>query len=223
MKKTNKTKTYELVLLSMFSAIVVMLSFLPYVGYIRLPIGIQATTIHIPVIVGSILLGPKAGGILGGVFGLTSFINNTVSPGLLSFCFSPITALSLKMGWGRAIIALIICFVPRIICGITPFYVYKGLEKCFKNSKVKDKLYILISGVAGSFTNTLLVMGLILAFFAEPYAEKMSFSGGVTKTALAFVLTTVSTNGVFEAVTAAVIATAAVVAIKKSKILSKKV
>lgn len=219
----RKTKTKELVLISMFGAIIVLLSFLPYVGYIKLPIGIQATTIHIPVIVGSILLGPKAGGILGGVFGLTSFINNTIQPGILSFCFSPVTALALDMGWGRAVIALIICFVPRIICGIVPFYVYKALEKAFKNSKAKDKLYVLISGVLGSFTNTLLVMGMVFLFFGDFYADKMSAASGVTKSALALVLTTVTTNGVFEAITAAVIATACVTAIKRSKLFINKV
>lgn len=218
----RKTKTLELVQISMFSAIIVLLSFLPYVGYIKLPIGIQATTIHIPVIVGSILLGPKAGGILGGVFGLTSFINNTISPGLLSFCFSPITALSLGLGWGRALVALLICFVPRIICGIVPFYVYRGLEKIFGSSKIKDKFYILFSGVLGSFTNTLFVMGLIFVFFGDLYAEKMSAASGVFKSALALVITTVTTNGIFEAVTAALIASAAVLAIKKSKTLIRK-
>ncbi len=218
----RKTKTLELVQISMFSAIIMLLSFLPYIGYIRLPIGIQATTIHIPVIVGSLLLGPKVGGILGGVFGLTSFINNTVQPGLISFCFSPITALSLDMGWKSAALALIICFVPRIVCGIVPYYALKGLEKLFGSSKIKEKIYILISGVLGSFTNTLLVMGMIVLFFGDAYSEKMSAASGVLKSALTLAIATVTTNGIFEAVTAALIATAAVLAIRKSKLITKR-
>ncbi len=218
----KKTKTLELVMLAMFSAIIVMLSFLPYVGYIKLPIGIQATTIHIPVIVGSILFGAKFGGILGGVFGLTSLINNTLSPGLLSFCFSPITAFSLGMGPKSALVALFICFVPRIICGMVPALVYKGFIKLFGNGKVKDKLYILLSGVLGSFTNTILVMGAIFIFFGDVYADKMAAAKGVFQSAMTLVLTTVTTNGVFEAITAALITTAAVLAIKKSKSLIRR-
>ena len=73
----KQTKTLDLAQLALLATLVVLLAFVPYIGYIRIPIlAIQATTIHIPVIIGSILLGPKAGGILGGIFGLTSLINN---------------------------------------------------------------------------------------------------------------------------------------------------
>ena len=55
---------------------------------IQLPI-IKATTVHIPVIIGAILLGPSAGAMLGAVFGVCSLISNTMAPTLLSFAFSP--------------------------------------------------------------------------------------------------------------------------------------
>ncbi len=60
----NHKKTKTMVQLALLTALIVMLAFVPYVGYIRIPVlAIQATTVHIPVIVGSILLGPKCGGI----------------------------------------------------------------------------------------------------------------------------------------------------------------
>ena len=49
---------------------------------------IKATTVHIPVIIGAILLGPSAGAILGFVFGVCSLVSNTMAP-TLSFAFSP--------------------------------------------------------------------------------------------------------------------------------------
>ena len=55
---------------------------------IQLPI-IKATITHIPVIIGAILLGPMAGAVLGGVFGLCSLVSNTVAPVAASICFSP--------------------------------------------------------------------------------------------------------------------------------------
>ena len=121
----KQTKTLELAQTALLSALIVLLAFVPYIGYIKLPIlAIQATTIHIPVIIGSVVLGPKKGAFLGGLFGLTSLINNTTQPGITAFCFSPF--IEIGDGMGGSPLALIICFVPRILCGILPYYVYSS-------------------------------------------------------------------------------------------------
>ena len=60
MKKMKDTR--YMVTLAMMAAIVVLLANTP-LGMIQLPV-IKATTVHIPVIIGSILLGPGAGAIL---------------------------------------------------------------------------------------------------------------------------------------------------------------
>ena len=78
---------HDLVILALFTAIIFLMNSTP-LGYIDLPI-IKATLIHVPVIIGSVLLGPKKGAILGGMFGLTSFLKNTMTPSALSFAFSP--------------------------------------------------------------------------------------------------------------------------------------
>ena len=59
---SNK-KTFSMVLTALFAAIIVMMAFVPYVGYINLVV-IKATLIHVPVIIGSIILGPKKGAFL---------------------------------------------------------------------------------------------------------------------------------------------------------------
>ena len=66
--KTRKTDTRRLALMALFVALTLLLNLTP-IGLIPLPV-IKGTTLHIPVIVGAILLGPAAGGILGGLFGL---------------------------------------------------------------------------------------------------------------------------------------------------------
>lgn len=76
-------KTQDMVKLALFSGIIVVLAMTP-LGYVPLGV-IRATTIHIPVILGSILLGWKAGAFLGGLFGLTSLVINTMTPNLTSF------------------------------------------------------------------------------------------------------------------------------------------
>lgn len=65
--KSNKKDTRWMVAVAMMAAIIILLANTP-LGMIPLPVT-KATTTHIPVILGAILLGPLAGGILGGVFG----------------------------------------------------------------------------------------------------------------------------------------------------------
>ena len=84
----NKTqKISETTKMALFIAIIVLLAVTP-LGYISLGI-INATTIQMPVIIGAILFGWKKGAFLGGVFGITSLIKNTVQPNVTSFVFSP--------------------------------------------------------------------------------------------------------------------------------------
>ena len=61
--KTKKHDTSWMVSVALMAAIVIVLANTP-LGMIQLPI-IKATTVHIPVILGAILLGPAAGAILG--------------------------------------------------------------------------------------------------------------------------------------------------------------
>ena len=90
--KNWKRDTRWLVLLALFVAIEIFLN-VTGIGLIPLPL-IKASTLHIPVIIGAVLMGPLAGGILGGVFGLCSIWSNSTAPGLLSFAFSPFLATS---------------------------------------------------------------------------------------------------------------------------------
>ena len=57
--------------------------------------------------------------------------------------------------------ALIICFVPRILCGILPYYVYNALQKRAKKKDATRKYSLVAAGVAGSLTNTDLSNGMI--------------------------------------------------------------
>lgn len=213
----KQTKTLELAQTALLSALIVLLAFVPYIGYIRLPIlAIQATTIHIPVIIGSITLGPKQGAVLGGLFGLTSLINNTTQPGITSFCFSPF--IELGDGMGGSSLSLIICFVPRILCGIIPFYVYNLIQSHAKNKEKTRKVSLLAAGVAGSMTNTILVMSMIYIFFGAQYAEARSIA---FEAVLGVILSVVGINGTIEAVIAAMISAAVSTALLKSRFTRK--
>ncbi len=126
-------KTYELVLTALFTAIIIIMAFTP-LGYIPLVV-INATVIHIPVILGALFLGPKKGAFLGFVFGLTSFINNTFKAATASaFVFSPVLAANM-VGVSGVFKSMYICFVPRILVGIVPYFVYILIRNLLKSEQ----------------------------------------------------------------------------------------
>lgn len=129
---TNK-KMFGMVLTALFMAIIVIMAFTP-LGYIPLVV-INATIIHIPVILGSLFCGPKKGAFLGFVFGFTSFIKNTFMPTSLSaFVFSPVLAMDV-VGVSGVFKSIFICFVPRILVGVVPYFVYILVKKALDSEK----------------------------------------------------------------------------------------
>ncbi|MBQ1894787.1 MAG: ECF transporter S component [Clostridiales bacterium] len=138
-------KTRELVLLALFAAIILLMAF-TNLGYIPLGV-INATIIHIPVIIGALFLGPKKGAMLGFLFGLTSFINNTYKAATASaFVFSPVLAYDL-VGWTGIPRSIYICFVPRILVGVVPYFVFVFVKWLLKNENKIGK--IAVNAIAG--------------------------------------------------------------------------
>ena len=205
MKLQNQSQQSKLALMGMFCAIILILAFTP-LGFIQLPF-IRATIIHIPVIIGCLLLGPKHGAMLGFLFGLVSLINNTMAPVLSSFAFSPLVPVpGLERG---SLAALIVCFVPRILVGIIPWFVYRGIKKlCGEKSEVAS---LAVAGVAGSLTNTLLVMHFIFIFFREAYAVVQEIA---MEAVYGFIMTIIVVNGIPEAIVAGILTAAICMALK---------
>ncbi len=153
-------KTYELVLTALFTAIIIIMAFTP-LGYIPLVV-INATIIHIPVILGALFLGPKKGAFLGFVFGLTSFINNTFKAATPSaFVFSPVLAANV-VGVSGIFKSLYICFIPRILVGIVPYFVYLLIRKLLRSEQkvwrivVNVVISLILSVSLNAFLNRLL-------------------------------------------------------------------
>ena len=67
----KRQRTFQMVLSAMFIAIIILQSFVPFLGNLPLVI-LDITIIHITVIVGGIVLGPQAGFLLGFTWGLCS-------------------------------------------------------------------------------------------------------------------------------------------------------
>ena len=120
----RKNDTRYLTSVALMAAIVILLANTP-LGMIHLPV-IKATTVHIPVILGAVLLGPWAGAFLGGVFGICSLISNTTAPTLLSFAFSPFMSMT---GLGGALKAVWISVGCRIMIGVCAGWLWILLKR----------------------------------------------------------------------------------------------
>ena len=194
MEKKSKD-TRWLTSVALMAAIVILLANTP-LGMIQLPI-IKATTVHIPVIIGAVLLGPLAGAILGGVFGICSMISNTVAPTLLSFAFSPFLAEDLI----GALKTLWIAVGCRVLIGVVAGWLWIGLRKL----RLSPWIALPVTGFVGSLTNTVFVMGSIYVLLASQYAAAKEVARGAV---WGLIMTTVTASGIPEAIAAAVLVTA---------------
>lgn len=192
----RKTKdTRWMVGVAMMAAIVIVLANTP-LGLIQLPV-IKATTTHIPVIVGAILLGPLAGGLLGGVFGICSLISNTIAPVATSMCFSPFLSTTGLVGAVKAIWVSVGC---RILIGVVAGWLWIGLKRI----KAKALIALPVVGFVGSMTNTVTVMFSILFLFRAEYAAAKNIA---MEAFYDFVMGVVTGTGVLEAIVALILVT----------------
>lgn len=191
----KKMDTRYMATLAMFCGILLVMG-ATGIGFIPLPV-IKATTMHIPVILGAILLGPAAGAVLGGVFGLCSIWANTTSPGLLAFAFSPFMTTE---GLPGVLKSLWIAMGCRILLGVIAGWLWKGLKKVLK----QDYLALPVTAAVSTICHTVLVMGSIYLLLAQQYAQAKN----VAITAVfGLVMGTVTASGIPEAIIAAVLVT----------------
>jgi uncharacterized membrane protein len=194
MKMENKSKrapflgVRQITTAGMLSAISIILGLSGY-GFVPLPLA-KATIMHIPVIIGAILEGPKVGVLIGFMFGAFSLIQNIMSPNLLSFAFlNPLVSV-----------------LPRIFIGLTAYYSYRLVKS--KN----ENLRIAAAAAIGSMTNTAGVLGMIYVLYAAQYAEA---KGIAVSLAAKTIFGVAYMNGIAEAVVAAIITVAVVLSVKK--------
>ena len=191
----KKMDTRYMATLAMFCGILLVMG-ATGIGFIPLPV-IKATTMHIPVILGAVLLGPAAGAVLGGVFGLCSIWANTTSPGLLAFAFSPFMTTE---GLPGVLKSLWIALGCRILLGVIAGWLWKGLKKVLK----QDYLALPVTAAVSTICHTILVMGSIYLLLAQQYAQAKN----VAITAVfGLVMGTVTASGIPESIIAAVLVT----------------
>jgi len=192
---TKKSDTRYMATLAMFSGVLLVMG-MTGIGFIPLPV-IKATTMHIPVILGAILLGPGAGAALGGVFGLCSVWANTTTPGLLSFAFSPFMTTE---GLPGVVKSLWIALGCRILFGMVAGWMWKLVKKIVG----QDYVALPVTAVIATLCHTVFVMGSIYFLLAQQYAAAKNVAIGAV---FGLIMGTVTASGIPEAIVAAILVT----------------
>lgn len=201
--KNTRLSTRKIAIAGIMSAFSILLSLIPSLGYIVVPLTpITITTMHIPVIVAAILEGPVVGGFVGLIFGLSSMY----------------TAATIFAGLPTAFVFLnpLVSVFPRILIGIVAYYVYAGISRLIRNKGVAT----VIGAVAGTLTNTIGVLGMIYLLYAQEYVDavvKASETPVVVTSAFVFIFGGVLLNAVLEVVLSALVSTPVVYALNKIK------
>ena len=137
----RKTDTKNLVRAGILCALIIVMTFVPYTGYIYYGL-IEITTLHIVVAVGAVLLGWQYGAVLGFVWGVTCILRALTNPLWAPF-INPMISL-----------------VPRVLVGVVGGLVAAGLKKL----KLRTGLVASLSAAAATLTNTVLVLSALKLF-----------------------------------------------------------
>ena len=183
--------TRTLAQLAILIALLAVLTFTP-IGFIMVP-PVSITLMHIPVIVGAMLMGPKQGGVLGLAFGLFSMIKaSTAAASPVDMAFSPVLS-------GEPVASLVLCLLPRVLLGVVAGLLYGLLSRKMKG----DAPAMAVTAVVSSFFHTAAVMGLLWVLFQALPLKSI-------------IMTVVSVNSLLEALAAGILATAVCKAVKRT-------
>lgn len=201
MTQTNRrTRVARMTLLAMLVAVLVVLAFVN----IPMPMGLSITFNMIPVAIAAMAMGISGGMIVGGAFGLISFLQ----------CFGIFgaSALGAALVSYSPVLMFIQRFVSRVLVGLLAAVVWKGM------SKTRAPLYVrgAVTGFSAAFFNTLFFMSLLVLLFGNTpeLSDKIAAKGVIL-----YIITSVGINAVVEMAVAALVTGAAGVALKKAKMI----
>ena len=156
--KTNLTYLIELALL------VGILLMMNITGLAMIPLpGQYASIMTVPVAVGAMMLGPLAGGVLGGVMGCISFYT-AIKTGFSTLLLAGYT------GGIVVVLSFINTIIPRILMGICVGWVYRAASRLDRGNTIS----YYIGGIAAPLLNTLFYMTvLVLIFLNAPTLQAL--------------------------------------------------
>lgn len=190
----SNDNTRRLVILSLFIAIIVLQSWVPFLGFITIG-PIAMTIIPITIILGTLWFGTRDGAILGFVFGL----NSLVRAWLIG---NPVE----RMLFTSPLVSVLPRILMPVILGLLIHTVLKRLPDTTKGS---------LAGLIGSLLNTILVLGAIGIFKPTEYVGAIE---GADVSQLWLILWgVVIANGIPEAILATIVTPIIYIAINQAR------
>ncbi|MBR6027861.1 MAG: ECF transporter S component [Clostridia bacterium] len=192
-------RTKQLSLIALLTALLVVLGLVN----IPMPAGLSITFNMIPVAIAAIAMGVPGGALMGGIFGLISFLQCF---GILGFS-----------GMGAALVSFspFMMFVQRVLSrvlmGVLTALVWRAMSR-------RANLFVscTVTGFASAFFNTLFFMSaLVLLFGSTEYLQNLMAG----RSALSWIVAAVGVNGLVEMAVAALVTGAVGPALKKARLL----
>lgn len=181
----KKLSTRDLVLLALLIAILIVL------GYVNIPqpAGLSITFNMIPVAIAAIAFGPVGGAIVGGAFGIISFLQ--------CFGICGFSGMGAALAAVNPFLAYVQRFVPRLLDGLLLGFIYR-----FIRGRLNPYVACAITGFMAAFLNTLLFMtSLVWLFGGTEYMQNSMAGRGM----LAYIVAAVGVNGVVEMLVSTVV------------------
>lgn len=186
----RREETRRMTITAVFAAILIIQTFLPNIGYVRiipvLPVAI--TTIPMTIAIYGTLMGTKAGLGFGLFWGITRLIVAYTQPGDM---------VSLMLFQNP-----VISVVPSVLAGFFPSLITKAMGKTNY-----AKLGYIFSGAVTSLTNTIMVILLTSIFFMHDPASLVHYLGNYSSSTplILILITALGANGVIEAIFTALV------------------
>lgn len=160
-QKEGNRRVNDITADALFCAIIMVMGFVPQLGYIQIIPGLSLTLLHIPVLIGAYLFGWKRGTFYGFVFGLTSWF----------------VALQSGVGFNAFFIYPWVSVLPRILFGFLAGLIFTLVKKV-------PKIYhsgLAVGGLAFALTivHTLLVFGDLFIFYPSEMLTYFSSTSSI--------------------------------------------
>jgi len=166
------------VLLALLVAVQIVL------GYVNIPMpgGLHIVFNMIPMAIAAIAIGPLGGAIIGGAFGVISFLQ--------CFGICGFSGMGAALAAVNPFLAFVQCFFPRLLDGLLLGFIYR-----FIHNKANAYVGCAVTGFMAAFLNTLFFMtSLVWIFGGTEYMQNSMAGRGM----LAYIVAAVGLNGVVE-------------------------
>ena len=192
----KKLSTRNFVLLALLVAVLIVL------GYVNIPqpSGLSITFNMIPVAIAAIALGPLGVAIIGGAFGLISFLQ--------CFGICGFSGMGAALAAINPFLAFVQRFFPRLIDGLLLGFIYR-----FLRPRTNVYAACAITGFCAAFLNTLLFMTSLVWLFGNTEYMQNSMAG---RGMLTYIVAAVGVNGLVEMLVSTVLTGAVGSALEKA-------